>query len=231
MKQKWEMCSTPDLVKIARTHNANLPPPPALINPFAPPAPVLINPFSIPPGGPRVSLQLRPMRPTPPPPQIRPLATPVASIVSPPQPQKSKVKATVGVEKKFQVQVQANAKNVPDAVRQAMIPADPVDPIEAKYREEMKRNQQKARSIESEKCLPTDLLDDEDAEDAADVKITHPPPQAKLLGGTDPGQLSDQSSDDENQDDQPQKPIGHGRDRSKSERHNSARVLVSSSSL
>ena len=132
MKQKWEMCSTPDLVKIARTHNANLPPPPALINPFAPPAPVIINPFSIPPGGPRVSLQLRPMRPTPPPPQVRPLATPVASVVSPPQPQKSKAKAPVGAEKKFQVQVQANAKNVPDAVRQAMIPADPVDPIEAR---------------------------------------------------------------------------------------------------
>ena len=103
-----------------------------------------------------------------------------------------------------------------------MIPADPVDPIEAKYREEMKRNQiehklQKARSIESEKCLPTDLLDDEDAEDAGDVKVTHPPPSSMLLHGG----LADTSSDEEAEVAEVVKPIGHGRDRSKSERHNS----------
>ena len=207
MKQKWEMCTTPDLVKIARTQNANMaPPPPTLINPFTAPAPVLINPISpfIAPNPRGIPMQLRPLRPPP-----RPLAPPKAKTPVPIQPK----------EKKFQVQVQANAKNIPESVRQGMIPADPVDPIEAKYREEMKRNQiehklQKARSIESEKCLPTDLLDDEDAEDAGDVKVTHPPPSSKLLHGG----LADTSSDEETTE---VKPIGHGRDRSKSERHNS----------
>ena len=234
MKQKWEMCSTPDLVKIARTQSTSMPPP-TLINPFAPPAPVLINPhFSLHPGHaaapPRVSLQLRPMRhipgASPVIPKQRPLCAtpplqppPVIALVSKQQKETLKEKKTA-----FQVQVQANAKNVPDAVRQAMIPADPVDPVEAKYREEMKQNQLKARSIESEKCLPTDLLDDEDAEDAADAKVTHPPPPSKLLGGSKhqtQKKHGEASSDEDEDDPEPQKPIGHGRDRSKSERHNS----------
>ena len=37
---------------------------------------------------------------------------------------------------------------------------------------------------QEEKCLPTDLLDDEDNEDAELVEIKHPPAQSELMGAS-----------------------------------------------
>lgn len=153
-----------------------------------------------------------------------------------------------------------------------MLPADPIDPeieaIEQKYRREMKRNQLIAQSSASaisqaptqktdeNTCLPADLLDDEDNEDAELVEISHPPSRDELMGSkpneTDsesdldseseidlPPELSnnnDDSETDHSENEIPSQqpshpnPIGHGRQRSDRLRNTSESLITTEDS-
>ena len=314
MKQKWEMCTTAELVKFARNQQQgnSIPPQAIQVNPFQPPIHLINGPpipmhilpptqrmirpmvslprphlthshpppvSSAPPGHPR-------MQPT----QLQPTNKP--SPIVQPKAQKNTLKPTqnqatppqLKPKSQVQFQVQANAKNVPESVSRTMLPADPIDPemeaIEQKYREEMKRNQLIAQSNAlsassqkdnssnvpvppttdektDEKCLPADLLDDEDNEDADLVEINHPPSRDELMGSkpneTDsesdldseseidlPPELSKDNDSDTDQSENeipPQQsapshpnPIGHGRQRSDRLRNASESLITTEDS-
>ena len=219
MKQKWEMCTTAELVKVSRGNSAPLPllsPAPFTgMRPMHFPAPLQL--IQAPPGGRMLGPALIQARLPGPPGHRLPIRTlsPIMNQGGPgPRSQNSpnpipppSSQPNQNLQKpKFQVQ--ANAVNVPDSVRKSMAPPPTQNPENFKVpsikdqkaalkeknslipnrkaqpvkitEETGEKTMKTANSEKHNFILPTDLLDDHDAEDQSNVEVNHPP--AELLG-------------------------------------------------
>ena len=221
MKQKWEMCTTAELVKVSRGNSAPLPllsPGPfSNIRPMHFPAPLQI--IQAQPGGRMLGPTLIPARLPGPPGHRLPIRT-LSPIMNQggPGPRSQNSPAPIPPQssqpnqnlQKPKFQVQANAVNVPDSVRKSMAPPPAANPENFKVpsikdqkaalkeknslipnrkaqpvqiTEDTIDVQKPESQVKSEKhnfILPTDLLDDHDAEDQSNVETNHPP--TELLG-------------------------------------------------
>ncbi|CAG5083334.1 Oidioi.mRNA.OKI2018_I69.PAR.g10351.t1.cds [Oikopleura dioica] len=198
MKQSWEMCTTTELVKIARTTLMTGMQPRA---PFAVPLqhPIVFSPgarlLGPPLGLPRHVTPRMPLRPMAPlnPQRLKTMSMNPAmphSRMPIPSPPQSKVQPPVNPaapnSNKPKFQMQANAVNVPDTVRESMAPPPADDPerfrcppiadqeealgrsrtvSKSNSNEELMNLNSRAASRNEEKLIPTDLLIEQESEE------------------------------------------------------------------